>query len=78
MAVYFKKLNFQLNSMSFDNDWKTYYYEFGILFALLDIFKEYSKIGNPNYKKEQLSVVYKFNFEKYFKFDLNQDGYYFF
>ena len=78
MAVYFKELNFQLNSMSFDNDWKTYYYEFGILFALIDIFKEYSKIGNPNFKKEQLSVIFNFEFEKYIKFDLNQDVNYYF
>ncbi len=71
MAVYFKELNYQIDRMDFVDDWKTYYYEFGILFSLLDITKECFKKTKMLFKSSDLDPLYNFNFDKYIQCDDN-------
>jgi hypothetical protein len=71
MAVYFKELNYQINMMDFENDWKSYYYEFGILFSLLDITKECIKKTSHPFKNDALNPLYNFDFDKYITCDDN-------
>ena len=39
-ACYFKEQAYQFDFLSFENDWKSYYYEFGMLFNLIDVYIE--------------------------------------
>lgn len=69
ISVYFKELNYQIGQMKFENDWKTYYFEFGILFSLMNIIKEcYTKNIFGKFC-DDLKTIYDFNFESFVKCD---------
>jgi len=68
-ACYFKEQAYQFDFLSFENDWKSYYYEFGMLFNLIDVYKEFVKKNTSEYKDEMTNSIYDFKFDKYIKCD---------
>lgn len=70
-AVYFKEQVYQFDFLTFENDWKSYYYEFGMLFNLIDVYKEFVKKNTADYKDEMTDSIYEFDLDKYIKCDHN-------
>ena len=70
-ACYFKEQAYQFDFLSFENDWKSYYYEFGMVFNLIDVYKVFVKKNTSEYKDEMTDSIYEFDLDKYIKCDHN-------